>query len=590
MRAGIALVVLAGLLAAQPPQQDPKAAIRGAVKDTTGTPVAGTSVRAVQGEFGPGDMFFTDGTSPPNSSFTDEAGNYEFTGLRPGTYSMTTDRDPAAFKQIKVDAGQEVTLDLVVPANQAISGRVLDENKDPAVDAFVWLLKPEYQAGILKQVVIGPKVTGEDGTYSFDSGLEANRRYYVLVDRQLPEELATAAAADLKEREPIQVPTYFPSATRMDSASPLILQPGESREQVDIRIATAPFYCVEGKFQVSGASVSSDFVIQETPLAGTRLARLRRSAGEDGKYHICGLSPGQYRLSIEEGFTEFAISSSDIQHVDLSADTAHLSLQVDWEDPVPIPEVPQLDAGAEATLRKIASMMGMVDVPSDDDLKKLAMRLRQPDPGDSDLREAFMRMQSDDNFRVEMGFLMRQLHPIDERVRVTLAGVSNNFQGQVRDSVPAGDYAVNVWAPGDSYVKEMTYNELKLAGGSLRLAPAANGALRVLLARGTATLTIAVADAEGKPAPDATVIVVPDSVTSVASLSANSVRGNTDQTGTYTSRPLAPGKYRVLATSQAVRWGVPEDLEKVLLILFQAKEVELDAKAKVQIAVAPVPI
>jgi protocatechuate 3,4-dioxygenase beta subunit len=590
MRAGIALVVLTGVLAAQTPKPEPKGAIRGSVKDTTGIPVAGTSVRLVEGEIGPGGQFYTNGNAPPNSSLTDEAGNYEFTGLRPGTYSVKTERDPAASRQIKIDAGQEVTLDLVVPANQAISGRVLDENKDPAVDAFVWLLKPEYQAGILRQVVIGPKVTGEDGTYSFDSGLEANRRYYVLVDRQLPEELATAAAADLTEREPIEVPTYFPSATRMDSASPLVLQPGESREQVDIRIATAAFYCIEGKIQVSGAAAASDFVIQETPLAGTRLARLRRSAGEDGKYHVCGLSPGRYRLSIEEGFTEFAISSSDIQHMDLSGDTAHLSLQVDWEGPPPIPDVPQLDAGAEATLRKIAAQMGMGDAPSDDDLKKLAMRLRQSDPSDSELWQAFMRMQSDDNFRFEMRSFMRQLHPVDDRVTVNLTGIFNNVESPVRDSVPAGDYAVNVWAPGDSYVKEMTFNELKLAGGSLRLAPATSGTLRVLLGSGTATLTIAVADVEGKPAPDATVIVVPDSVTSVVSLSANSIRGNTDQKGNYTSRPLAPGKYRVLATSQAVRWGVPEDLEKVMLVLFQAKEVELDAKAKVQIAVQPVPI
>jgi hypothetical protein len=263
---------------------------------------------------------------------------------------------------------------------------------------------------------------------------------------------------------------------------------------------------------------------------------------------------------------------------------------VDWEGPPPIPDVPQLDAGAEATLRKIAAQMGMGDAPSDDDLKKLAMRLRQSDPSDSELWQAFMRMQSDDNFRFEMRSFMRQLHPVDDRVTVNLAGISNNFQGPVRDSVPAGDYAVNVWAPGDSYVKEMTYNELKLAGSVLHLAPAANGALRVLLARGTATLTIAVADAEGKPVADATVIVVPDSVTSVAALSGDAIRGNTDQTGNYTSRPLPPGKYRVLATSQAVRWGVPEDLEKVLLVLFQAKEVELDAKAKVQIALAPAPM
>jgi hypothetical protein len=35
--------------------------------------------------------------------------------------------------------------------------------------------------------------------------------------------------------------------------------------------------------------------------------------------------------------------------------------------------------------------------------------------------------------------------------------------------------------------------------------------------------------------------------------------GQTDQNGSHTSRALPPGKYRVLATTQAIRWDVPED-------------------------------
>jgi hypothetical protein len=105
------------------------------------------------------------------------------------------------------------------------------------------------------------------------------------------------------------------------------------------------------------------------------------------------------------------------------------------------------------------------------------------------------------------------------------------------------------------------------------------------MARGGATLT----DAEGKGVADATVILVPDAVTSVPSLSRSVSRGQTDQNGNYTS-PLAPGKYRVLATTQSIRWGVPEDLEKVLLVLFRAKDVELEVKATLRITLESVPI
>ena len=65
----------------------------------------------------------------------------------------------------------------------AIFGHVLDQNGDSQVDAGVWLLQSEYELGILRQTVIGPKFAGEDGSYAFTSDLEPNRRYYLLADR-----------------------------------------------------------------------------------------------------------------------------------------------------------------------------------------------------------------------------------------------------------------------------------------------------------------------------------------------------------------------------------------------------------------------
>ena len=66
--------------------------------------------------------------------------------------------------------------------------------------------------------------------------------------------------------------------------------------------------------------------------------------------------------------------------------------------------------------------------------------------------------------------------------------------------------------------------------------------------------------------------------------------GKTDQNGDFNLKSLAPGKYRVLATSQPVRWDVPEDLEKVLLLMFQAKVVEVDGNGSPKVSLVPVPI
>ena len=80
-------------------------------------------------------------------------------------------------------------------------------------------------------------------------------------------------------------------------------------------------------------------------------------------------------------------------------------------------------------------------------------------------------------------------------------------------------------------------------------------------------------------------MVIPDSVTDMRALSRVLTRGQTDQTGSCTLRSLAPGKYRVLATREPVHWEVPEDLRRMLLVLVQAKEVELGSRDNLQVTV-----
>lgn len=52
-------------------------------------------------------------------------------------------------------------------------------------------------------------------------------------------------------------------------------------------------------------------------------------------------------------------------------------------------------------------------------------------------------------------------------------------------------------------------------------------------------------------------------------------------------RAMAPGKYRVLASLAEIRWTAPEDLEKLLPLMYQASSVELDGKVPGKITLAP---
>jgi hypothetical protein len=378
----------------------------------------------------------------------------------------------------------------------------------------------------------------------------------------------------------------------MDLASPVILRPGE-RQKLDIKIAAAPFYCVDGKIQGSG-----DFKIQEAPLAGTGLVRLRVSPDVHGNYHACGLPAGSYKLSAGPTFTEFTLLESNLEHVDLSSDLAQLRVNVDWDDSG-APAAHKLNTRGEAALRKLATLAGMGDALTDGELTDLAKRMARPNLDDSRLADALTRMQRQDGDET-VGLLL-QLAGGNFLLEVTLTGaagrsMSMNMQvpsvSQLPTGLPAGDYTLDFSVLGNftTYAKEMTYNNVKLTDGILRVAPGEQGTLHLVMATDVANIAVSVADSEGKPVPGATVILIPQSVASAPSLSRLSVRGQTDQNGSYISPALTPGKYRVLATTQGLRWTVPEDLERLLLVLFQAKDVEVAPNGVAQVALEPIAI
>jgi protocatechuate 3,4-dioxygenase beta subunit len=595
MRAGVALILLAGALAAQTTDPESKGVIRGTVKDTAGLPVSGIIVSAILGAE-PTSQFIANGVSIRSAgktatSQTDRVGKYAFKDLDPGTYFLRTERDSdsSAYRPVKVDAGQEITLDIVLPAKPTVSGRVVDQNGDPMVRAQVYLLTPEYRAGVLRQVQAGLQFTKEDGTYSFDLGLEPNRRYYFFADyalpRNYPKDLPKVLQDDIK---PVAVLTYYPSAIRMDSATPIILQPGEHREKVDIKIPTTPFYCVEGKIQGR-----ADFTIQKTELIGVQMLRWKGSAGEEGKYHFCGLPPGQYRLSADTASTEFTISTSDLQHVDLLADPAHLHLQIDWEDP----PGPKLDPANDATLHQFASQLGLGDdAPIDADLRPLAAWAASGNPAPRELVTALAARLgvAPDRAAEKLAAVADHLFPMPLLMDATLTSLTTGVPIRIPASgeIPPGDYSVefHAFAKTVGYPKELTYNDVRLADGVLRIAPASAGTLHALMARDVSTIAVTAVDPEGKSIPYVTVVLIPESVASVPQLSRDSVHGMTDQNGRYISPPLVPGNYKVLATTQTIRFSVPEDLEKVPMVLFQAKDVEVAPKATAKVAVEPVAI
>jgi Carboxypeptidase regulatory-like domain len=514
MRVCVALLLVASALPAQ-------TVIRGTVRDMAGFPIEGVRVSARM-----------EGTAIVLGRVTQSDGEFIFT-LLPGAYSVTTDR--ASDKQhIDVAAGEETELDLAVPGNATIGGRVLDSERQPVKGAYVWLLTSEYSWGFL-QYANQKAYTDANGAYTFSNRLQSNRRYYVLAARpangqpldtateniapRVHVEAASPLDIPMEERQPIQVPTYYPSTAQFDAASPIVLRPGEQRGGVDIKLTAAPYYCVDGKIR------DKAFTIEQTAAA---VPNARGRAGGNGGYRFCGLTAGSYRLVTKDGAAGFTVSNADVHGVDLTSPPARLLLESDANTPAPDGHAPEISA----------------------------------------IQQQFAPNR------------MLLLASQTSAAAVLIGAMGGEVvlrHGAGETDVPAGEYAVIAAAPGESLV-EIWYNGVKLLDPVIRVTQGVAGTLRVEAAPSTCALNVTIADG-----PDATAIVVPDYVISAGQLARLAHHGGNDF-------KLPPGKYRVLATAQTIRWNVPDDLEKLLPAILQGELVDLDGQTPVQITVKPVTI
>jgi hypothetical protein len=142
----------------------------------------------------------------------------------------------------------------------------------------------------------------------------------------------------------------------------------------------------------------------------------------------------------------------------------------------------------------------------------------------------------------------------------------------------AGDYQVEAHVASGSYIKEMTYDGIALSGGVLRIPPGSAGTLRVVASQGGGSITCKVVDSDGKPVPDSPLVLVPAGVTTAAQFAQLAQQARTNIGGTFTSPTLPPGKYHVLPLTRSYRL-IPEDIDKILLTLFQSQEVEVTPKS-----------
>jgi hypothetical protein len=535
------LGLLAGTLAAQ------DSSITGAVLDAgTGSPLADATVTLpING--------------PPRrriQSKTDSQGRYELRGVPEGTQTVTAmislegrPFGPSHSRHVSVAGGQALTnIDFRIPTTGQLSGRVLDENKEPVPGISVILIAREYSRGALRFVYSNAGRTNDLGEYTV-GGVRAGRAYLLMAQQRRFRLPAVAdTPANPKMRRKVAAATYYPNSPDAAGAQPLTLRFGEQRDAVDIQLTRVPSYCVEGTLEANGRPAPLAFSIADaSPTSGASgdgamfMNPPNGVAGDDGKFRICELPRGNYVITASQnnnaptffGSMPFTIAGDDVRDLKV------------------VPR-PRMTIAGEV----------MFDGPAPE----------KPVEGKLNLNLAPMTRAP---YGSESGALS---------AKVDIPG-QFSFEGLFIDEYGFRPNAV----PGNLYFKSMTYGTQSILYEPLRVGSQMGDAgIRVVMGTDGGQIGAKVTDKNGNPVGDSWVHVLPDQVVSEAMLAAAFVSGQTDQNGAWTSKSLAPGKYYVLATTGPVDKS-PEDINRLWQARIRAQEVTVTkgGSASVGLSISP---
>jgi hypothetical protein len=535
----VVILLAAGALYAQDVQTPPAptGSISGVVQfEGTGKPVEGGFVVIDPGN---------------KNTKTDAQGKYAQHDLAPGTYRIRVDSMNAASvsKAVSLLAGQDLTVDFHLPAPGSITGRIVDENKEPVPDIRVSLVAREYQFGELHYVYTGVTTSNDKGEYRL-APVAPGRGYLVVAEKRAPLHAISDAPADPRLRKRVPVPTYYDGADSPEGGQVLVLRSGEQREGVDIRMLRSPSYCLEGVLEGANGPRQMYFAIGERQPAfgmsgagGTAGMPPGGRTGTDGKIRICDLHPGDYELTAFAldgnesvsvfGSTSVSITDGDVGKVALIP-APHLTVpgEVVWDGKAP-------------------------DKPVQAKLGLWLMPVARP----------FFKHEPDGLFpktAIPGQFSLPNL--LMDSYNLRLLGV-----------------------PDDLYVKDITYSGQSILHKPLNVGSAIGKAtLRIVVATDGGVVAGKVTDKDGNPIPDASVTVMPANAESEAILAAALVSEPADQNGAWSTKRLAPGKYYIVASTAPFDM-TPESIGRLWQMHTKAQEVELGPGATVQMTLVPMP-
>jgi len=463
----------------------------------TGTPIRKATVRLMGNRIAAARIFL--------NAETDAEGRFQFTGLPSGIYrlfaSRTGFRDRSARRDFSLNSDDRVAdAEIRLPPQGTISGRVLDEADDPETDATVAVFKQVYRNGGKQWEWLHSYPANDAGEYRVPN--LAPGRYVLQANVQRPQPDSHYGNDDSPAKPKMfYYPVYYQAASTQREALPVEVGVGADIRGIDFRIfktTRPPSVHVRGRItgMPPGSTISVTLASADESLFGVN------STLASAPDYVFGLTvpPGQYtiRANVHSGSPEAYGNGS----LNITGDV----------DGVVVAMNPPPEITGRISLAESGSRVGLHGV---------RVILHAPyQSGDQEVR-------SDDSGK----FVFAK--PFIPFFRYTL-----NVEPR---SIPAGCFVQEVKLGG----QEISSDDFEILASSQ---------LQIVISNKAGTIGGSVADAEGKPFPNAIVTLIPTDGKS------RPMKQSSDNSGNFRFAGLRPGKYKLFAWEQVDNdlWPDPE--------------------------------
>jgi hypothetical protein len=452
----------------------------------------------------------SDASGTIRDTLTDASGKFSFIDVFPGPATLQVknkDGGLLGFEMIRLLPDRKSLFHFDFNETGTITGRITDENKKPIKGLEVRAISAEYAYGAVRYTIAATATTNESGDYAIRVP-DPDRPHYIVAGNDLPYTgQPSTAAEDPAKRDPVLIPMYYPSARSIEEATPMTVAIGKRRELVDFQMKSTPSLCIEGMLTtpVEDTPVSFDIGQNDPPTWTINVKPWtiqHDPPGDDGHIRVCDLAPGHYWIktySIEDtvhvhGMEFVTIGDHDVTGIITGPQPQHpITGVVVWD--VPPPADNPIEVALDVTILSALGQFGSTTTPV-------------------------------------AGTLPEEFE----------TPISNEAYVVTVSKIPDGSYLKDITYAGRSVLYEL------LEPGAT---PDSQG-LRIVLARDAAHVSIKAVDKDGQPAPSANVAIFPISATTEAAAASAMIVGQTDASSTWTSGPIAPGKYYVIATTSPV--------------------------------------